>query len=443
MSLNPLRFLALTCLLSGMATDTLADVNDLFWSLPQASLKHSARVNHGAFSRDNNWVITSSDDHTASVWHFPYLKTLAPGQKAISRVSVRHSGPVRLSVVSKNNKFLMTCSDDGTARLLRLSALTGNKKNSLVAVLRHDAAVTHCTFDRKANLILTVSADGLAKVWKVSELLRLPDSQQAKPIATLNPSSKIGFGGFSDDGTMVLTCGTIPASDSSSGSNEQGIFQLWDSSSLVQNQASVQVTVISTREVSRAVRQCLFTNENSHVLTVTGDSSAALWSIQQLRSQPDTRNSSADFQLRFGPNASHGVFSRDSRWLILSNKHHTSALWNVSELVNNTAPVSIGTYSHQSPILMSAISPDVNWVLTCTSGSVHLWEGPGATGNLPSNPVSVRQVNGVSFCAFSYDNTVFLTAGGNSATLSWINLVPLIRFNQQRLSGNREILFNP
>jgi WD40 repeat protein len=65
-----------------------------------------------AFSPDNRWVVTGSDDRTARLWD---LKAADPAAQPV--VLKGHEDRVAAVAFSSDNRWVVTGSDDSTARL--------------------------------------------------------------------------------------------------------------------------------------------------------------------------------------------------------------------------------------------------------------------------------------------------------------------------------------
>ncbi|HZU39120.1 MAG TPA: WD40 repeat domain-containing protein, partial [Gemmataceae bacterium] len=84
------------------------------WEVPSGRLHqvlrgHLRRLNAVAFSPDGRKIVTASDDHTARIWD------TATGKEVFTFSN--HKGVVRTAVFSPDGSHVLTASDDGTARL--------------------------------------------------------------------------------------------------------------------------------------------------------------------------------------------------------------------------------------------------------------------------------------------------------------------------------------
>src|SRR5204862_2488930 len=79
-----------------------------------------------AFSPDNRWLVTGSEDSTARLWD---LKAADPAAQPV--VLKGHESPVRAVAFSPDNRWVVTGSSDKTARLWLLQI------EDLLALARH------------------------------------------------------------------------------------------------------------------------------------------------------------------------------------------------------------------------------------------------------------------------------------------------------------------
>jgi tRNA A-37 threonylcarbamoyl transferase component Bud32/energy-coupling factor transporter ATP-binding protein EcfA2 len=113
---------------------------------------HNGWIASAALSPDEQWVVTTSFDGTASLWR--------EGGK-FEKDLKGHTGPVRAAAWSPDSARLVTASDDRTARVWRLGSA-----GEAVTLSGHANGLTSVAWSPDGQRIVTTSLDHTARVWR-------------------------------------------------------------------------------------------------------------------------------------------------------------------------------------------------------------------------------------------------------------------------------------
>jgi WD40 repeat protein len=220
-----------------LVTEALRSLNDSLYSLRESSVYrgHTADVNTVSAHPSEPIVLTSSDDHTARLWHAPTGRLL--------HILSGHQDKISQAIFSFNGNLAATASADRSAKIW--DTATGELRRTFVG---HSGAVNSVEFDRTATRLVTSSADGTARIWSVDGGASLVLRGHDGPV---NSAS------FSEDGHFVLTT----SNDTSAA--------LWSAASgdLVRKLTGHRDDVIGGQ----------FDASGSRVVTFSHDNTARLW----------------------------------------------------------------------------------------------------------------------------------------------------------------------
>jgi WD40 repeat protein len=127
------------------------------WSLSGKFLQgmsHKKTITSLAFSRTGHFLVTGSEDYTASVWD------VATGRPAGD--PIRHEAPVTAVSFDPSGDRVATAADDGTVRIW--DALSGQP---ITETLRHDKGVTCLEFSHDGKTLYSASRDRTVRIWDV------------------------------------------------------------------------------------------------------------------------------------------------------------------------------------------------------------------------------------------------------------------------------------
>ena len=133
-------------------------------------MSHKKAITSLAFSRTGQYLVTGSEDYTASVWN------VATGRPAGD--PIRHEAPVTAVAFDPGDDRVATAADDGTVRIW--DALTGQP---ITETLRHDKGVTSLLFSRDGKTLFSASRDRTVKIWDVPAKLTGADRKALVKLA--------------------------------------------------------------------------------------------------------------------------------------------------------------------------------------------------------------------------------------------------------------------
>lgn len=133
-------------------------------------MSHKKAITSLAFSRTGQYLMTGSEDYTASVWN------VATGRPAGD--PIRHEAPVTAVAFDPGGDHVATAADDGTVRIW--DALTGQP---ITETLRHEKGVTCLEFSHDGKKLYSASRDRTVRIWDVPAKLTGTDRKALVKLA--------------------------------------------------------------------------------------------------------------------------------------------------------------------------------------------------------------------------------------------------------------------
>jgi WD40 repeat protein len=280
-----------------------------------------------------------------------------------------HTESVNSAIFSPDGQRILTASFDGTARLWGASG-------TLLATLQgHTAPITSTEFSPNrtriltatiaefspdGQRILTVSGDGMARLWDAN----------GQPLATLQGhTDRVRSAVFSPDGMRILTA----AYDRTA--------RLWDLS-------GKPLTILQGH--TDRVYDAVFSPDGGHILTASKDQTARLWNL--------SGNLLATLQGHTSPLVS-AVFSPDGQSILTTSEEGMAQLWDVSGQPIATLQGAIGVFSPNGQSILTTLLDD----------KTQLWYPSGQ---------QITTVQGDPW-GFSPDGQRILTASANGTVSLW------------------------
>jgi len=261
---------------------------------------HKKQVTGLAWTRDGNWLATTSKDGKVGIWN-----TENATHTAVMFLE-GHTDSVWIPdlVETPEKIWLVTPSADGTARLWILpggeKAKFSKNKPEDSEVLRHGAPVRRVAMDSKARWIVTAGADGYAIVW---------DRQTGERLCQVKHQDAVRDVGFQPGGTHFVT-----ASDDKTA-------QVWD--------AQTRQGVVTLTGHDAAVFSARFTLYGPGVVTVSLDNTARLWNYETRKCVAILRgHRDALWSIRFSPSGTN---------FTTTSSDGTAKLWDLKRIPGGEA----------------------------------------------------------------------------------------------------------
>jgi len=402
-----------------------------------ATLRHGGSVTDAVFSTDGRFIVTSSRDKTARVW-------TRSGRLART---FRHGGAVLAAAMSPDGERLVTLANDATLHVWSLSGsrppvvFTNVPGNRLVlsrdgtraavvdgdryarvfsieserplTELAHEGRVRAAAFGASSNVLVTGSADKLARVWNLvtfnlADTLRGHQGQvvdvavgpagqfvatasldgtaaiwniattPARLAATLSGHSNyVNDVEFSPDGLYVVT------------SSRDGTARVW------KTKGGTSQAVLAGHQGS--VRGASFSPSGSDVLTYSGDGTARIWDAG---TTPELRPLGRHPQLGKTLDLTRG-------FAVTSGRDGTARVWNLRTGGSTTL-------RHRGPVRDAALSPSGRLVVTAsTDHTAAIWTVSGSRRQTLLHPGPVETAS------FSPDSKLVATGGADGRVRVW------------------------
>ncbi|KAH3757178.1 telomerase protein component 1 [Pelomyxa schiedti] len=212
---------------------------------------HGARINCFVFIRGGKSLVSAADDNTLKVWDLLASREVA--------TLVGHSASVRKCSFSPKSELIATASDDGTVKVWdwkRQAAATKTAES-----MRHAGSITSSCFSLEGDFLCTCASDGSIKLWNTL----VTDE------ASLGKCVTLALGGGE---TPAVRCCVFAKGGVLATGNDRGLITLWNTKDF---------TVVGTLSGhTNAVRGLAFTPDGKHLVSVSWDTRAIIWSVAGL-----------------------------------------------------------------------------------------------------------------------------------------------------------------
>jgi len=333
------------------------------------------------------------------------------GQPIARSVLRGHTDPVTTLAFSPDDQFLVTGSDDGTARVWRRDG-TGRP----VVLSGHEDRVTSVAFAPDGGRVLTASADGTARVWHA-------DGTGA-PVVLTGHGGELYGAAFSPDGARVVTAsadGTARVWAAAGGGapvvleGHQGPVRwaafspdgAWVATGSEDRTARLWPADGSGRPIVLAghddwVWNGDFSPDGARLATASTDGTARIWGVGG-GSEPVVLAGHEGWVWR-------AVFSRDGRSVATASADSTARIWRAD---GAGAPVVLD--SHDDWVRDVAFGPGDATVLTAShDGTARVWAPSGErSSELAGHEGWVRSA------AFSHDGAWVATVSDDATVRLW------------------------
>ena len=255
-------------------------------------MEHGEAVWHGAFSPDDELVVTASADKTARVWDATTAKSIAP--------PMRHDDNVWYAAFSPTGTAIVTASSDKTARMW--NAKTGQP---LAPPLKHPGQVSFAVFSPDGQRIVTASGC----------TTQMFDATTSQPIGTPmkhggNEYTTVGRPVFSPDGQLLVTTAG------------PGTTRIWNAAS-----GAPVTPVIEHGGPGMGDRYDMhveFSPDGRRIVTAGGGGSARIWDA--LTGEP------LGAPMKHFASVTCAAFSPDGKRVVTGGDDCTARIWNTGEI---------------------------------------------------------------------------------------------------------------
>jgi WD40 repeat protein len=323
---------------------------------------------------------------------------------------VRHDQPVTVAELSPDGERLVTASADGTARLWRV------RDGASLGVMQHRGAVSWADFSPDGSRVLTASKDGTARLW---------DGRNAAPIGrAMLHGSPVLEASWSPAGDRILTrsyrevrlwdAGTqkrapVPAADlvpagafpAFSPDGKQLLISLTDGTSFFVDLRSGSRVGVLPPAGSFEVRAA-FDHRGDRLLTVDAKGTVRVWDRAARRVLSTYEHK---LPVRWAE------FSPDDQELLTVCADRGVRLWNLG-----VAGTPARILQHDREVVAAHFSPDGRWVLTGSrDGAARLWDA--RSGEVAAQPM--LHAAPLESVAFSHDGRWAVSAADDGTARVW------------------------
>ena len=317
--------------------------------------------NTAVFSPDGKYIVTVSNDSTATVWD-------AGSGKQVTE-ALKHETPIRSAVFSPDGKYIITVSSDSTATVW--DARTGKQ---VAEPLEHEGNINSAAFSPDGKYIVTASDDKTARVW---------DAKSGKPVTEpLEHKDDINSAAFSPDGRYIVTA------------SDDNTARVWDA------RTGKQVTEPLKHEDD--VTSAAFSPDGRYIVTASGDRTARVWDAKsgKLLTEPLK-------QIGITP----VTFSSDGRYVLTVSKYNNKTVI----VYTNKRKFATEPLKHGNVVHSAAFSPDGKYIVTASLKTARVWDAKSG------KQVTELSEHGslINSAAFSPDGKYIVTASYDKTARVW------------------------
>ncbi len=388
------------------------NVDILLWDLAGSDLTevapivlrgHENFITEMAVSRDNHWLVTSSQDGTARLWDFDYLKAARSGAAAPIQMDAG-VGWTDAAVFSPDNRWLATNWQTYSLNYNfdPIPPVAGNKVVYLwdmqnpdelyppLILKGHENRINAIAFSPNLQWLASGSDDATVRLWNIAD----PE------VGSIVLQS---FTGSIEAIAISANSRWLAAAVANSSETEIKLWDLADS-----DPATAPALILRGHESH--ITATAFTPDNTWFVTGDEDGTIRLWDLTA--SDPSTkyivlRGRSTEIR--------NIVVSPDSRWLVVvSSSEPAVRVLDLSVIYQNTKFLTVNGYVETPSSI--ALSPDSHWLVIGDYGTIYLWELTHINGN----PIILGGHEGwIGTMAISSDNHWLVTGSDDDTVRIW------------------------
>ena len=286
------------------------------------------KVKDAEFSPDDRQILVSQYYHGDE-------KIYDLGNEKSRTIPFGQNAGLRSAVFSPNGRSILITGETNQALVFDAQSLTN------ILSLPHTNKVSMGGFSPDGSQIVTACKDGITRVWDAMT----GSNRFSLPLQ----SDLIAFAGFSHNGQLIATA------------SHDGIARVWH--------ANDGRPATGLLQHPKWVNWAAFSPDDTRIVTACDDHKARVWDVETgRRIHPDLMHA--------GPVES-AEFSPDGRFIVTASLDGTVKLWRAADL-QPAGPCS--TLRHGEGVTHATFSSDGRQILTaCTDGTIRIWDLAGAT----------------------------------------------------------------
>jgi WD40 repeat protein/serine/threonine protein kinase len=399
-------------------------------------MQHGAAVFSAAFSPDDKWIASGSQDGWVTIWE------ATTGQKRSEFPA--HEKHVRCVIFSPDGQHLATAGWDGRAKIWAFDPRQGQIKNSPPGVLEHRAAVSSVAFSPDGQHLASAGDDKTVRVWDTAtgaEICALPG--HAGFGVLLGHLDGFPCVAYSPDGQFIASASgdpTLKLWDAKTGQEVRTLpghrapvwsvafgrdgKQLASAASDIDTRADGEIKIwqmqngqeiFTLRGHVSSISAVAFSADGRRLASAGFDGNVKLW---------DLATGQEAITLRGHQGAVRSVaFSRDGNRLVSASHDHNVRVWNARPLDPDERQEFATLRGHEGGVRSVAFSPDGQRLASVADdGAVRLWDLKLRTGGV-ANPL-IQTLNGGKALnlnvVFSPNGRLLASGGGGGHQRGWL-----------------------
>lgn len=304
---------------------------------------HDACINAMAFTVDDRWLVTASDDGTVRLWPV--------GEPTNTIMLSGHTGGIRALALSTDNSWIAVAGNDASIRVWPLADAAAHPDP--VILNGHEAQVNVLVFEDESRRLFSGSVDGTVRIWRMD-----PPRVAASPRTCSGLPGKLRWALVSPRRRWVLT-----TCEDDLGKTTSNMWYLGDSEAGVKHVAG-----FTSRD---GLSNAAFSHDDAKLIALqraSSNNNLLVWELSE-----DGRISSAALLDGNLPWSSGSLFdlSPDGRWIAIGDRSNTVWLFDLNK--NRSPGRAAALTGHGANVWTCSFSPDSQWLATGTWDDTLVW----------------------------------------------------------------------
>ena len=292
-----------------------------------ASIPYASYVNTAAFSPDNKYVISASNDKTIRIWE-------AETGAQVGEPLQGHTDHVNSAAYSPTSKYIVSASNDKTIRIWE--AKTGAQVGE--PLQGHTDVVNSAAFSPDGKYIVSASNDNTIRIWDVKTRVQVGEPLQGHTDVVNNAV-------FSPDSRYIV-----------SASNDNTL-RIWD----VKTRAQVGEPL---QGHSDDVRSAAFSPDGKSIVSASADNTIRIWDAETGEQVGEPlRGHTAYVQ--------SAAFSPDGKYIVSASLDFTVRIWDAKTGIQVNKPIQGHTTAHSA-----SFSSDGKQIVWTEGEAIHIKDFP-------------------------------------------------------------------